>query len=182
MKIGTAEIALVLSVLALGWGIYTWFKARRPKLNVVQRGSNITNSFFAIRGTATGVMLEISITNASPNVPAVVRGFDLEPLWRDEQFDWLFDPAEAVPSRAYYQYPGTILSYPREMVLNHRTYEQGKLMPGETMTGMLMGYGYAPIPDDLRHGSEVSMRLTVFDQDGRPHSERFLFRIDKHGL
>ncbi len=70
-------------------------------------------------------------------------------------------------------------SYPRDRVLNHRTYAQGTLEPGDVVQGVLVGCGPASIPDDLRGRTDVAMTLAVYDQDGKRHSSRFLFRVGR---
>jgi len=41
----------------------------------------------------------------------------------------------------------------REEVLNHRRFQNGKLMPGDTFRGYFLAKGDNPIPDDLKRDS-----------------------------
>jgi hypothetical protein len=170
----------VLTIVALAWGIYVWRRDNRQVLSVRQTGSDIENVVLALDGgLTTAIMLNTVITNDSPKATIVIRHFDVELLWKDEEFDWLPDPAEMVPCGSSYAYSGTLLSYRRDMVLNHHRYEQGKLGPGDSIRGLLMGKSLASIPDDLLHGDRVQMRLVVYDTKGKKYSAPFELKIDR---
>jgi hypothetical protein len=96
----------------------------------------------------------------------------------DKEFDWLFDPAELVPARNTYAYSGT-LEYPREMVINHRRRTEGKLNPGDTIEGLLMGKSMAQIPEDYFQGQEIEVMLVVRDTTEKRFEAPFKLRIDK---
>jgi hypothetical protein len=171
---------LVLTIVGLAWAVYIWRRDNRQVLSVRQTGSDVENVILALDGgLTTAIMLNTVITNDSPKATIVIRHFDVELLWKDEEFDWLPDPAEMVPSGSSYTYGGTLLSYRRAMVLNHRRYEQGKLGPGDSIRGLLMGKSLASIPDDLLHGDRVQMRLVVYDTKGKKYSAPFELKIDR---
>jgi hypothetical protein len=170
----------VLTTAGLAWGIYVWRRDNRRVLSVRQTGGYVENVVLALDGgLTTAIMLNTVITNDSPKTTIVIRHFDVELLWKDDEFDWLPDPAEMVPSGSSYTYSGTFLSYRRDMVLNHHRYEQGKLGPGDSIRGLLMGKSLASIPDDLLHGERVQMRLVVYDTKGKKYSAPFELRIDR---
>ena len=173
-------VGWALAALGLAWGIYVWRGDNQRVLSVRQAGSDVENVVLALNeGLTTAIMLNTVITNDSPKATIVIRHFDVELLWKDDEFDWLPDPAEMVPSGSSYTYYGTLLSYRRDMVLNHHRYEQGKLGPGDSIRGLLMGKSLASIPDDLLHGDRVQMRLLVYDTKGKKYSAPFELRIDR---
>ncbi len=174
-----AYVALLLSLMSIGWHIFAWWRDRRRSLIVIQRGNSIINCVMTVEGGATAFIIDLAVINNSPRAHVVIRHFDLELLWNDLQFDWLPDPLELEGAKEYYSIPGTSITYPREMVLNHRSYDQGKLEPGDVAQGLLLGWGSAEIPKDLRHGSSITMKVSVLDQTGKRHSSPVLLRVDK---
>jgi hypothetical protein len=123
-------------------------------------------------------MVNAVIVNDSAKATVVIGHFDLKLPWNDPEFDWLFDPAELSPPRSEYAYSGT-LAYKRDMVLNHRRYDEGKLAPGDSIKGLLMGKSMKPIPEDLVHGSSVTMDLVVTDTKRNTFSAPVVLRIDR---
>ncbi len=169
-----------VSVVALVWGIYIWTRDNRRRLTIRQIGTNVENVILALNGgLTTAVILNAALTNDSSKLTIVIHQFHLELLWNDPEFDWLYDPAESVPPASSYTYAGSFLTWPREMVLNHRRYEQGKLAPGDSIRGLLMGKSIATIPHDFAHGKTVEMTLVVFDSNGNRYSAPFSFRVDR---
>jgi hypothetical protein len=73
-------------------------------------------SFVAYHRVAltTAVILNAALTNDSSRLTVVIHHFTVELLWNDSEFDWLYDPAEIVPSASFYTYAGTLLAYPRD--------------------------------------------------------------------
>jgi hypothetical protein len=125
---------------------------------------------WTVDGGSTGFFFNIAIVNNSPKSTVVITDFYLELPWNDPQFRVLDDPKDLVPPKDYYSIPGTSERYPRDMVINHRRYSKGKLEPGDTIEGYLLGYGYAPIPQDIKTGSPIPMKLSVFDGQCKRHS------------
>jgi hypothetical protein len=132
-----------------------------------------------MEGGGSACELKLAIVNSSPVIAVVVRGFRIELPWNDPDFAWLSDPSAVVPARDTYELPG-ITELPRSAVLNHRTYTNGTLRPGDVLQGTLFGRGPKPVPDDLRHGSTVNARVKVLDQDGNAHSTCCQFQVDRH--
>jgi hypothetical protein len=173
-------VGVTLTAAALAWGVYVWRRDNRRLLTIRQVGSDIENVILALDGgLTTAVILNVVLTNDSSKLTIVINHFKVELLWNDPEFDWLYDPAEIVPPSTSYTYAGTLLSYPRNRVLNHRRYEQGKLAPGDSMRGLLMGKSAASIPRDFAHGDTVQMRVIVYDTNGNEYSTPFSFRIDR---
>jgi hypothetical protein len=71
------------------------------------------------------------------------------------------------------------VSYPREEVINHRVFGQGRLAPGDVIEGALLAKGYATIPADYLHGQTIPMKFSVVDQDNKRHSKELEFKIFK---
>ena len=126
----------------------------------------------------TAYIFGVAITNNSPKTLIVIHGFDLKPPWRETELDWLEDPGKSVPGSGGYRYPGTELRFPRQDVLNQRRYDQGKLGPGDTIRGLLLGRGTGAIPQRMPHGSIQRMPFTVIDSAGKRHSAPVRLRID----
>ena len=178
MELEIAITGVIFAFLSLGWQFYTWTQDRRRRIIIVQQGDRMTNTVFSVKNDHTAFVAQIAVINNSPRSALVIRGFELELLWNDPDFGWLNDPEES--ERDSYYIPGTDgLTFPREMILNHRTYKEGGLQPGQTIQGLLLGYGGAPIPEDFNHLDFLTMKLSVLDQDGKQHSEKIHFQIDK---
>ena len=173
-----AVLALLVSLAILIWQVITWYMDRRGSILVIQQGSDITNLIFHLPGDMTGITLDVAVINNSHRSNVIIRHYDLELPWNDPQFDWLPDPKGVQKDNAY-TFAGGWPSYPRDRVLNHRTYAQGTLEPGDVVQGVLVGCGPASIPDDIRGRDDVAMTLAVYDQNGKRHSSRFLFRVGR---
>jgi hypothetical protein len=113
----------------------------------------------------------------------VIMSWELEIPWEDFSFQWLPDPAENGPKNAPYSFPGkSPIQYPREMVLNHRTYKKGVLMRGDPLEGLLLGVGCTPVPERYPQRAEIPLTLKILDQWRGVHSSVFfmwLIRRDK---
>ncbi len=179
MQMLIASIALLFSMLSLSLQGFVWVRGRRPQLIVIQRGSDITNALFSIEGGGTVLMAELSVINNSPTAVAVIRHYDVNLEWNDPDFEFLSDPREAAHPQEKYSIPGTTLIFPRSEVLNHRRYEEGKLGPGETISGLIFCFGPVPIPACFVHGAHITLNVSVLDQSNRRHSAPFEFRVDR---
>ncbi len=153
--------ALIVGLAGLGWGIWSWLRTERRKLSIHQHGDNIINVVHHRTEFSTLFMLEVSITNDSPKRTIVISHYELELPWNDPDVSPLRDPADTEETR--YRFYDTLIEYPRDMVMNHRCLELGKLNPGDTIRGLFMARGRAPIPvpGELQNGarSHNSMRL-----------------------
>ncbi len=59
----------------------------------------------------------------------------------------IHDPKE-IEEKNYRVYD-TFIDYPREMAINHRRFDEGKIASGDTIRGLSFAHGSAPIPVDL---------------------------------
>jgi hypothetical protein len=166
--IGTVTVGLATLI----WNIVR----NRVVLIISQSGSNVTNQVFTTLGGPAGIMMEVKIINDSLK-PVTIRGYELQLLWNDPDWHWLYDPEETGNKYGKYKMPGSFIEFPRDMIVNHRTFKEGMLQPGEVIEGMLMGWGPTPIPKCFPHGSEIEMTLLVYDQRGKPHKSKFAFFV-----
>lgn len=60
-------------------------------------------------------------------------------------------PCDGSRSRGLYGLPNGP-EYPRDMVLNHQTYNEGTIRAGEFKEGFLLGRAGTPIPDCFKGG------------------------------
>jgi hypothetical protein len=175
-------LAVALSLIGFGWAIFIYNRDNRRSMVIRQIGSDVENVVLSFDdGLTTVIMLHLVVVNDSPKAMLVIAHYELKLLWNDPEFDWLMDPAEFAPPRQEYGY-NDILKYPRDTVLNHRRYDQGKLAPGDAFKGLLMGKSMITIPENLKHGTHVEMKLVIHDTRGKRYSAPFEFRIDRmHG-
>jgi hypothetical protein len=166
----------VATIIGAGWAIYTQVDKKRIKLHIIQSGNSITDRVYATDQFITAYRAEVKIINDSA-FPVVVRGFDLQLPWNDEDFRFLPDPREARHPRDYYEMP-TGLRLPLEEVINHRKFTNGKMDPGDIMEGFILAVGTSRIPSCYRHSQAIEMKFSVYDQRGKPHSVRLTFFVD----
>jgi len=176
-----AYLGLLLSIGSLCWHCYTLWSERRHRLVIIQRHEDFVNRVEQWDDGMTHIVLYAAIINNSLRTPVVICGYDLELQWKDDQFDWLLDPAESHPPGNSYSFPDDrgATSYSRDTILNHRLYGSGRLAPGDVIDGALLGRGYAPIPADYPHGSTIQMKFSVVDQDDKRHSKKCQFKVFK---
>jgi hypothetical protein len=172
-----AYVGMATATVALLAFLYT-VSRNRVVLIISQSGSNVTNRVFTTEGGPAGITMEVKIINDSLK-PVTIRGYELQLPWNDPDWRWLYDPREIGSKTMSYKMPGTFLEYPRDMIINHRTFKEGMLQPGEVIEGMLMGWGPAQIPECFPHGSEVEMTLLVYDQRGKTHKSKFTFLVTR---
>jgi len=167
----------VTALLGASWAVYTQIDKKRVRLHITQSGSSFTNSVYATEHDTTGYRAEVKIINDS-NFPVVLRGFDLQPPWNDEDFRFLPDPREGRHSRDYYEMPLIQLKWPMAEVINHRKFTNGKMEPGDVIEGFILAIGSTPIPSFYKQGSEIEMKFSVYDQRSKPHSIHLTFWVD----
>lgn len=172
---------IVIGLAGLGWKAYSDWADRKRKVLVRQVGTSVENVAMACGQYLPVIYLvRVSITNDSPRRPVTIAGYWLQLPWRDDYLDPMEDPAELVKGGDKYVLPGSGLwSYPREMILNHRTRSQGRLDVGENLCGGLLFRGIEPIPEDFSQGQEAEVRVTVVLEGGQRFSAECYLRIDK---
>jgi hypothetical protein len=159
--------------------VYTSQIERRHRLLIFQRHEDFVNRIEQWEGELTTFVFYVSIINNSLRTPVIILGYDLELEWKDDQFDWLPDPAELDPPGKAYKFAGDAVSYPRDEVINHRVFGQGRLVPGEVLEGALLARGYGAIPANYRNGQTIPLKFSVVDQDYKRHSKELQFKIIK---
>jgi hypothetical protein len=174
---------IVIGLSVLGWNVYDALAERRPKVVVRQIGDSITDRAHTRPDGRVIFMLRVAISNESTRKPVVLAHFQLLLPWKDEYLDLLPDPQ--ILDRSEYVIPGSANSmwqYPRDMILNHRVYSQGKLAPGDILEGALLFNGMEPIPADLPNGEEIEVKVKVLLHHGASIIANCRMVIDKECL
>jgi hypothetical protein len=133
---------------------------------IAQVGGVFENSAFdAQRGYGTGYSLSLHIAVDRPAF--AIWEWKLDLPWEDPQFQWLPEPQGSVFPVNMYQVPGCEgLKFPRDEVINHRRV----LRRGHALEGLLLGFGFASIPNSYRHGASIDANLVLIDEMGRTFS------------
>jgi hypothetical protein len=137
-----------------------------PGIMITQVGGILENSALdAGRGSGTAYSLSLHI---AVDLPALtIWEWRLDLPWGDRQFQWLPEPQGSVFPANMYQVPGCEgLKFPRDEVINHRRV----LQRGRGLNGLLLGFGFASIPDSYRHGASINANLVLIDDMGREFS------------
>lgn len=156
---------LITGLAGLGWAVWSWWRNERRVLSVHQHGDSAINCAHQPRDGCTIFMIEVSLTNNSPKRTIVIKDYWLEPPWREDRWWPIHDPKE-IEEKNYRIYD-TFIDYPREMAINYRRFEEGKIGPGDTIRGLFFAHGSAPIPVDLYGGEWIRARFVVTDTEGR---------------
>lgn len=165
-------ISLVVAGLSLAWNIYNSVAARKGKLSIRHGESdNISNSVFQLHEYVTAFLMDLVISNDSPSRTITIHDMWIEIPWRDEFLNPLADPAELGAEKVY-RFSMSSLEYPRDMVINHRKLGHGKLAPGDTLSGMFLLQGTAPVPFDLYGGRWIPVTVCVLDASGKIHRSK----------
>ena len=116
-------------------------------------------------------MNHVVISNDSPRVIRLNQ-CRIELPWHDTEFRLLEDPWRKMPREDSYSSPKVpTLSFEREAVLNHRFGHQGRLNPGDSLDGMILGVGSQGIPDKYHHRQGVDVQLVIIDEQGKMYQE-----------
>jgi hypothetical protein len=140
-----------LPLLALIWGVYTYWRQSRKKLSIRQVGHQYSDRIVSVEVCMTSLAVEMAITNDSPQASIVIAYYDVELPWNEPNLDPLDDPENLDLKKplGYYSPPGFGLQVDRDRVLNHRRYQNGKLAAGEAIRGHFLAKGEMQIPTDL---------------------------------
>ena len=60
------------------------------------------------------------------------------------------------------------------MVINHRRFGQGKIPPGETITGTFLVQGSAGIPFNFYRGERIPVTVCILDSSAKTHKSKGL--------
>jgi len=170
-------LSLFLGAISLVWQSFTWWQDRRVRILIRQVGTSVTDTARQIPNVGTVYTVDVAIVNQSPRTPAVVCGLLLKPPWEDNTFNLLPDPRESYPSGEIYVVGGNVERYPRQDVINHRVYEEGRLEVGGVIRGTLLARGPAPIPRSYCNGVSVEFTVSVRDQNNRWHKAQVELKL-----
>lgn len=135
-----------------------------PPLRVLQTERLSYSSLFDTIPGGFGCIVDLRITNHSHTARQILR-FELQLEWEDPSFSWLPDPLETGVARSPYRFPGReSIEFTRDDVLNHHADLTTKLCHGDSIQGLLLGFGFRAMPDSLRHGDFAAATLNVIDQ------------------
>jgi hypothetical protein len=147
-----------------------------PGLSIEPFGGVAETRVFDTKYGGMDCMLDILITNRGRRSITIYE-FDLRLPWDVQDLYWLDDPYDASRSRGQYRMLNG-LEYPRDLVLNHQTYDLGTIRPGEFKEGFLLGHAGTPVPDYVR-GGLIDAEISVLDQFLARHSAKIQLWADR---
>jgi len=152
--------------IALDGDVLDGIRSSSRALSVCQTGSPNENCVFDLDSGGTGYLLSIAIQNETART-IWLQEFRLGVLWHDPQFSWLSEaPRTSSRAQTYSFPPPGPVGLDREVVLNHRVGTSGRLNPGGTIEGLLLGIGEASMPTEYRDRQQIRLRLEIFDRQG----------------
>lgn len=114
-------------------------------------------------GAGTGFKINLVVTSNMSGF--AVSHIKLETPWKQTFFSWLEDPEVTDgPSRCYRFVGNSNLEFARHLVINHRLQVTRPLSAGESVEGLLLGFGYDPIPVEFTQGKMIPSFLVFYDQ------------------
>jgi hypothetical protein len=170
------QIALIgVAVTVIGGLSTVWWNLRSQRSDEktalsIQHdsGDSIVNMVMMVQQYITVFMLDLVVTNESAKRTVTIKHYWLEVPWKDDSLRPLMDPME-IDGGKVYRFPQTMIEYPREMIINHRRLAQGKLAPGDSISGLFMVQGTAPIPFDLYKGEFIPVTVVIADTTGKEY-------------
>jgi len=166
------SLGLLVAAISLFWNIYNSVAGRRGTLSIRHGESdNVTNSVFALEQYVTAFLMNLVISNDSVSRTVTIQDMWLEIPWKDDFLHVLPDPTELGKENVY-RFTMSALEYPYDMVINHRKLGHGKLAPGDTISGMFLLQGTAPVPFDLYGGRWIRVTVCVLDTSGKTHRSK----------
>jgi hypothetical protein len=157
--------SLTIGLAALAWAIWSGWRNERRLLTIHQHGDNVINCVHHPRDLCTIFMIEVSVTNNSPKRNIVIADYWLEVPWKEDGWWPVYDSKENEEKN--YRVYNTFIDYPRDMAINHRRFEEGKLSPGDTIRGLFFAHGTASIPTDLYRDEWIRAQFIVIDTEGK---------------
>ena len=158
-----------LPLAALIWAVYSWHRDNKRVLSIRQVGDSFSDRIAGAPDSLTPFSIEVAITNDSPRANIVIAYYELVLPWKDDDLDPLFDPHDLDPPAEFYQIHPESIHVPRDKVLNHRRYQNGKLSPGEAFRGNFLAKIGSTIPEGLRRKEPVEVRFIVEDTKGKQY-------------
>jgi hypothetical protein len=164
-------VAVVVSLISLGFTLWSWFWVYRRRLVLDRDGHSKTDAVIEAGTIGTGTLFSLNtvVINASVNRTIVIREFCVKLPWKDDLFELLNDPQADDPPSDYYKFPATGVQHPREKVINHKRNAEGVLPPGCVIKGLLLAYSPTPIAQQYRQRNEVVVQISVLDERGKRH-------------
>lgn len=147
-----------------------------PEVSIEPFGGVAETRVFDTKYGGMGCTLDILITNRGHRSITIYE-FELKLPWDVQDLYWLDDPYDGPRSRRQYRMLNG-LEYPRDMVLNHQTYDLGTIRPGEFKEGFLLGHAGTPIPDYLR-GGLIDAEISILDQFLARHTAQMRLWADR---
>jgi len=151
-------IALTLSIIAIIWQIISWNKDRIIHLNIIQSGTEITNCIL----DEHIIILDVAIINTGRQ-PTTIIGFNIEIPGFKGNIEFLEDPKQKEQN---YYIVKSGLNYPREVLVNHKKYDEGILLPGVSISGLAIARTLDTIESRKKIGS---LNFYVVDHKMKKH-------------
>ena len=127
----------------------------------------------------TFLMIHAFICNDSPRVIRLDQ-CRIELPWYEPDFRLLEDPWRKMPREHSYISPKVpTLLFEREAALNHRFGNQGRLNPGDSLDGMVLGVGSQAIPDQYHHREGVDVQMVIIDGRGKVYQVNARVMLDR---
>jgi hypothetical protein len=138
----------------------------------------LQTAIFDVDSRKTGVMIGMFLMNQTDHAIGLKMAL-LSVPW-SKQIHWLEDPLRHVPAKSYYSLLNS--DYPqieRDSALNHRFGPKRKLLPGESLEGLLLGWFEEPIPDQYRNRELFETTLMIFDGGNNSFPVDFKFLVTR---
>jgi hypothetical protein len=153
------RLNLARRIRAAGRPIYI---AEDDELAVSQAGGAHDSSAFEW-GDGTGFKVCLTVTNHLPT--SAISRFELELPWKQTYFQWLEEAVARDGKSPCYRFAGNpSLEFESSLVINHYADVTNTLSAGQSMKGVLLGFGRDPIPEEFPHGSMIPASVRIYDQ------------------
>jgi hypothetical protein len=116
------------------------------------------------------------------NLPGsfAISSFHLALPWEGARIVLLEDPAERESPSSDYRLPcSRRMAFPRNQVLNHLEDLRRVLHRGDFIQGVLIWYGYEPVPEGYAQGDDLAAFVTVYDQFSREYRGAISLFVDR---
>jgi hypothetical protein len=128
-----------------------------------------------------GTVLNIHVVICNDSLRVIrMNQCRVELPWCDPDFGLLEDPFRKVPREGMYWSPkAPTLRFEREAVLNHRFGRQGRLNPGDSLDGFILGEGPQAIPVHYHNREGVDVQLAIVDERGKTYQASVRTMLDR---
>jgi hypothetical protein len=127
-------------------------------LSIIQTPTAMESSVYDLNSGGTGLELGIVIWNESDRIIRLDQARIKLP-WTD--ITWLHPLRKGVSE--VYQVDPKLCGYERDAVLNHYFGARAKVLPGDSLEGLLLGRGDRAIPDDFSDRQRIQTILSIYD-------------------